>query len=176
MVSNLSLVLVTFLAVANRVDRPATWANNEVLEDQVRVGRVLIVGNTHTRDRIILRELPFYPGAVLHAKDLRTAEKNLQRLKLFKETACFSVHIEDSSSMFWDVVVLVTEKRERNGPGFSCLCYVEDLVEGTFLEEPLARAEGLRGRRPLFRAAFGIFESSLDSVGAARRFVARLQR
>ncbi len=56
----------------------------ERLEKPVRVGEVIIVGNEKTRDDVIRREVPLYPGQVLSYPDLRTAERNLERLHIFE--------------------------------------------------------------------------------------------
>src|SRR5208282_2815850 len=41
------------------------------------VGEIKVWGNTTTRQNIILRQLPFYPGQILSYPDLRLGEKNL---------------------------------------------------------------------------------------------------
>jgi outer membrane protein assembly complex protein YaeT len=50
----------------------------------VKVGRVIIVGNTVTQDEVIRRALGLYPGQVLRFPELRLAEKNLTRLGIFE--------------------------------------------------------------------------------------------
>ena len=50
----------------------------------LRVGRVIIVGNTVTEDRVIRRALGIYPGQVLRLPELRLAEANLTRLGIFE--------------------------------------------------------------------------------------------
>jgi outer membrane protein assembly complex protein YaeT len=49
-----------------------------------RVGQIFIVGNEVTKDRVILRQIPLYPGQVLTYPDLRVAESNLARLNIFE--------------------------------------------------------------------------------------------
>jgi outer membrane protein assembly complex protein YaeT len=49
-----------------------------------RVGPIDIIGNTVTRQNIILREVPLYPGQILTYPDIRKAEANLARLGIFK--------------------------------------------------------------------------------------------
>ncbi len=51
------------------------------------VGRVIIVGNTVTKDEVIRRALGIYPGQVLRLPELRLAEKNLTRLGIFETSA-----------------------------------------------------------------------------------------
>jgi len=48
-----------------------------------RVGQIIIVGNERTKQNVILRQLPLYPGQLLTYPDLRVAERNLQRINIF---------------------------------------------------------------------------------------------
>jgi outer membrane protein assembly complex protein YaeT len=50
----------------------------------VTVGRVIIIGNTVTRDEVIRREAGIYPGQVLRFPELRLAELRLSRLGIFE--------------------------------------------------------------------------------------------
>jgi hypothetical protein len=56
-----------------------------------RVGQIIIVGNEYTRQDVILRQVPLYPGQVLTEADLRQAERNLARLNLFERSPDGSV-------------------------------------------------------------------------------------
>lgn len=59
--------------------------NYEVQErPPARVGQIFISGNDVTRDNVILRQVPLYPGQVLTYPDLRVAERNLARLSIFQ--------------------------------------------------------------------------------------------
>ena len=49
-----------------------------------RVGQIFIVGNEVTRQNVILRQVPLFPGQTLTYPDLRLAEKNLARLNIFE--------------------------------------------------------------------------------------------
>jgi outer membrane protein assembly complex protein YaeT len=49
-----------------------------------KVAGITIVGNTTTRDNVILRQIPLYPGQILSYPDLRVAEKNLAKLGIFE--------------------------------------------------------------------------------------------
>ncbi len=49
-----------------------------------RVGQVIIEGNEVTRQNVILRQIPLYPGQILTYPDLRVAERNLARLNIFE--------------------------------------------------------------------------------------------
>jgi outer membrane protein insertion porin family len=48
-----------------------------------RVGQVFIVGNTRTRDNVILRQVPLFPGQILTYPDLEIAKAQLTRLNIF---------------------------------------------------------------------------------------------
>jgi len=80
-----------------------------------RVGQIFIIGNTLTRDSIILREVPLSPGEKFTLADLRSAERNLARLKVFKADPPPRVTIieggfNDNDSTFKDIRVDVSER------------------------------------------------------------------
>ncbi|OAI53537.1 hypothetical protein AYO44_15875 [Planctomycetaceae bacterium SCGC AG-212-F19] len=57
----------------------------EVVERQpATVGQIIIIGNRTTRQNVILRQIPVYPGQILSYPDLRVAEANLARLNIFE--------------------------------------------------------------------------------------------
>ena len=67
--------------------------NYEMNEKPVaRVGQIYIVGNDRTRQNVILRQLPLYPGQILTYPDLKQAEKNLSRLGIFESNAESGLH------------------------------------------------------------------------------------
>jgi outer membrane protein assembly factor BamA len=83
--------------------------------DLVRIGRVYVVGNTRTRQNVILDCVRLYPGWPLNADELCKAEANLARLGLFKCTPNGSVRPTvtvldgDKDEQFKDVLVTVEE-------------------------------------------------------------------
>jgi outer membrane protein insertion porin family len=88
----------------------------EVMEAQpTRVGEIIVRGNTVTQDRIIRRELPFYPGQILTWPDVQVATDNLSRLGIFKEDPMNGVKptVEvleaQGDTPFRDVLVTVQE-------------------------------------------------------------------
>jgi outer membrane protein insertion porin family len=89
-----------------------------------RVGRIIIHGNTQTRDRIILRQLEMSPGQVLNYPQVKAAEGKLRKLGLFDE-ATVEVRPNDSGREFKDVVVEVQER-----PWNWLLFGIEDLFVG----------------------------------------------
>lgn len=86
----------------------------EVAERQpARVGQVMVVGNERTKQNVILRQVPLFPGQVLTYPDLRAAERNLARLNIFEasETAHPTVTVLDpeNESEYKDLLVQVQE-------------------------------------------------------------------
>ncbi|MDO5472588.1 MAG: outer membrane protein assembly factor BamA [Akkermansia sp.] len=72
------------------------------------VGRINVLGNTKTKQHVILRELPLKPGQPLNAVDLETARKRLQNLNYFS-----AVEVSQSASAtpgYRDINVNVQEK------------------------------------------------------------------
>jgi outer membrane protein assembly complex protein YaeT len=49
-----------------------------------RVGQIFIIGNERTRQNVILRQVPLYPGQLLTYPDVAQAERNLARLNIFE--------------------------------------------------------------------------------------------
>jgi outer membrane protein assembly complex protein YaeT len=80
-----------------------------------RVGQILVSGNEVTRQNVILRQVPLYPGQILTYPDLRLAEKNLAKLNLFEMNAekgmrpTVTVLDNNDDSPFKDVLVQVKE-------------------------------------------------------------------
>jgi RNA polymerase sigma factor (sigma-70 family) len=75
-----------------------------------RVGQIFIVGNRKTPDSVILEQVPLYPGQVLNYEDLRKAEQNLVRFKLFKGRAHVTVVESEDASAFKDILITVQEE------------------------------------------------------------------
>jgi len=80
-----------------------------------RVGQVFVVGNERTKQNVILRQVPLFPGQVLTYPDLRLAEKNLARLNIFEASPdgavrpTVTVLDPDLESEFKDLLVTVQE-------------------------------------------------------------------
>ncbi len=89
----------------------------EVREQTVepsKVGRVFIVGNEVTQDRVIRRVVSIEPGQYLRYPEVRIGENNLARLGIFEnnpETGSRPTItvIEDTDSVFKDVLINVKE-------------------------------------------------------------------
>lgn len=75
-----------------RVDATPVWTDTpgvanvryEVHEQRpARVGQIFIIGNERTRDNVILRQVPLFPGQILTFPDLDIAKAKLMRLGIF---------------------------------------------------------------------------------------------
>jgi len=62
---------------------------------QWRFGRITIRGNRHTQDRVIRRELRFYPGELYNTVAAREAEQRLRETGLFSKVAITPLAGED---------------------------------------------------------------------------------
>lgn len=82
-----------------------------------RVGQIFIVGNERTRQNVILRQVPLFPGQVLNYPALREAERNLARLNIFEASQDGSVRPSvtvldnpiDPDNPYKDILVSVQE-------------------------------------------------------------------
>ncbi len=88
----------------------------EVMErPPAKVGQIYVVGNERTKQNVILRQVPVYPGQTLSYPDLRVAERNLARLQLFETSPdgavrpTVTVLDPDSDKEFKDLMVQVQE-------------------------------------------------------------------
>ncbi|MBU1430546.1 outer membrane protein assembly factor BamA, partial [Myxococcota bacterium] len=88
--------------------------------EKVRFGRIRVVGNTRTRDKVIRRELRVYEGELYSSSGLRRSQRLVTRLGFF-ETVNITTHPSgDDRTM--DVLVEVKEKPTGTfqvGAGFS---------------------------------------------------------
>src|SRR5262249_18083448 len=74
-----------------------------------KVGQIFIVGNERSRQNIILRQVPLFPGQLLSYPKLREAERNLSRIGIFNspdgaEHPTVTVLDPDSPSEFKDIL------------------------------------------------------------------------
>jgi outer membrane protein assembly factor BamA len=98
-------------------DRPGEVVINYEVQERppARVGQVFVVGNEVTRQNVILRQVPLYPGQPLTYPDLRVAERNLAKLNIFEvkpETGVrptVTVLDPDTDNEFKDILVQVQE-------------------------------------------------------------------
>jgi outer membrane protein assembly complex protein YaeT len=97
-------------------DRPGEVVVNYEIEQQTpaRVGQIYITGNYVTKQNVILRQVPLYPGQILTYPDVRIAEANLARLGIFdmkpEQGIRPTVTVEpNDNSEFKDIHIFVPE-------------------------------------------------------------------
>lgn len=103
--------------VSYRQDQPGQCDIQYRVEERPpsTAGQVIIIGNYVTRENVIRRQVPIYPGQVLSYPDLRVAEINLARLNIFENNPelgirpTVTVLDPDSESTVKDVLVTVQE-------------------------------------------------------------------
>jgi outer membrane protein insertion porin family len=78
-----------------------------------RVGRVIIEGNTVTKDSVIQNQLGLYPGQILQYPLLEDARMRLARLNIFDQQTPPSVEVMPSEfdNQFKDILIRVQETR-----------------------------------------------------------------
>lgn len=79
-----------------------------------RVGQVITSGNEVTKQNVILRQVPLYPGQILTYPDLRVAERNLARLNIFELKPELGIKpsvtvLDTDDSEYKDILVQVQE-------------------------------------------------------------------
>ena len=103
----------------------------------VYINRIIITGNTRTRDNVIRRELTIEEGGVFNSAALRQSNKNLQRLSFFEEVNINPEPTPDKSKM--DIVIQIEEKPTGKfsiGGGYSSvdqLVFMAEISESNFL-------------------------------------------
>jgi outer membrane protein insertion porin family len=79
------------------------------------VGEIKVIGNTVTRQNVILRQIPLYPNQILTYPDIQVGEANLARLGIFEtdpekgQRPTISVLDPDGDNPVKDILVQVTE-------------------------------------------------------------------
>lgn len=78
-----------------------------------RVGRIILEGNTITRDRVILNQLDLHPGQILQYPKLEDARMRLARLGIFDPEDAPRVEVvpNELDNMYKDIRVHVNETR-----------------------------------------------------------------
>jgi outer membrane protein insertion porin family len=83
--------------------------------EPLRVGNIRVLGNSYTREAVVLRQLNLFPGQLLSYPELLEAQRNLQRLQIFENDPSKggppSVEVQDpppgANSPYRDLVVRV---------------------------------------------------------------------
>lgn len=92
-------------------DEPVAVLNivvDVIEEDQYRVGKVVIRGNDVTQDRVVRRELRFYPEQLFNTVAVADSRRRLMETRLFDEVTITPTGDEEGSR---DALVSLTEAR-----------------------------------------------------------------
>lgn len=79
--------------------------------NQYRIGRIVVRGNERTKDKVVRRELRFYPEELYNTKKTERAEKRLLQTRLFSDA---SITPAGNAEDVRDVLVQVTETETTN--------------------------------------------------------------
>ncbi len=78
--------------------------------EQVRVGRIVVRGNSSTQDRVIRRVLELYPGQLYNTTNAQTAQRRLVESQIFDRVSITPV---GQAPGVRDIIVDVTESEKR---------------------------------------------------------------
>jgi outer membrane protein insertion porin family len=116
--------------------------------EQQHVGTIIVQDNLDTRTRVIARELPFKPGAVLNPDALLQGQSNIYRLGLFRSVTVRPLEATANAPIS-DVGVNVSEKPAGTilwGAGYNTRDGIRGFVEVAHNNlQGLARRLSLRG-------------------------------
>jgi len=82
--------------------------------EQFQIGWIEVRGNKRTREKVVRRELRFYPEQVYDITKTREAEKRLKRTGLFTEATIEPIEPEDGTPGVRDVLVSVQENPQTS--------------------------------------------------------------
>ncbi|MFV0436276.1 MAG: outer membrane protein assembly factor BamA [Desulfopila sp.] len=139
--------------------------------DLVYINRIIIKGNTRTRDNVIRRELRVAEGGIFNSKALRESSQGLQRLQFFDE-----VNITPEPTIEPNQMNINIEVKERStgtfsiGAGYSSVDHVilmGSIAENNFLGrgDQLAFTGNISGRSSRYNISYTnphVFDSELS--------------
>jgi outer membrane protein assembly complex protein YaeT len=135
----------------------------QVVEQQpAMVGDINIIGNDRTQDRIILRNLGFYPGQVLTWPDVRAAEQRLANLGIFE--------VDQEKGIRPTIVI---RDQDSDNPYKTIDVNVKETSTGTFMLGLGVNSDaGLNGQIVLNERNFDLFRfpRSLDDLLSGNAF------
>lgn len=151
----------TYPAVNKRGDEKKVDIDIKIEKGElVHINRIIIKGNTRTRDKVIRRELLVKEKGLFDSKALRNSHQRLQRLDYFEEININPEPTLDESSM--DVIVKVKEKPTGAfslGAGYSSvdnLMFMGEISQKNFLGkgQTLAFQANLSSRSTRYNISF----------------------
>jgi len=91
-------------------------------QEEIYVGKINVIGNTKTRDKVIRRELRVYPGEKYDGKKLRKSKERIYELGFFEDVFFETVPTKDPDVKDLDVTVKETKTGELSfGGGYSSI-------------------------------------------------------
>ncbi len=88
--------------------------------DEVYVGKINIIGNTKTRDKVVRRELRVYPGAKYDGEKLKKSKERIYNLGFFEDVYFETVPTDEEDIKDLNVTVKETKTGELSfGGGYS---------------------------------------------------------
>lgn len=138
----------------------------------VRLNRIIIKGNTRTRDKVIRRKMDVKEGGLYDAAAIRRSNQQLQRLNYFEEVNVSPQPTLEDDLM--DVLVEVKEKPTGNfsiGAGYSSvdhLIFMSEISQSNFLGrgQRLSLQANISGSSTRYNLSFTephIFDSKLST-------------
>ncbi len=106
-------------------------------QELVHINRIVIRGNSRTRDKVIRREIKVKETGIFNATALKNSQKRLQRLDFFEDIQITPEPTAESNMM--DIVVNVKEKPTGNfsiGAGYSSVdsfMFMSEISQNNFL-------------------------------------------
>src|SRR5262245_58883579 len=145
-------------------DRPGVTNVQYVVQERApaMVGDINIIGNDRTQDRVILRNLGFYPGQVLTWPDIRAAEARLANLGIFE--------VDQEKGIRPTIVI---RDQDSDNPYKTIYINVNETSTGTFMLGLGVNSDaGLNGQIVLNERNFDIlrFPRSLDDLLSGNAF------
>lgn len=97
---------------------------------QITIEDVQIVGNTRTKDKVIRRELQFFPGELTDSKKINQSKDNLKNLDYFKEDS-LALDVKEGSAGNRGRVVVEVEEKQTGNLSFGVGMSTQDPVSGS---------------------------------------------
>lgn len=110
---------------------------NIAKKDLIHINRIVVRGNTRTRDKIIRREMQVKETGIFNATALKTSQKRLERLGFFEDVKIDPEPTMENDKM--DVIVNIKEKSTGNfsiGAGYSSVdsfMFMSEISQSNFL-------------------------------------------
>jgi outer membrane protein insertion porin family len=117
-------------AFANVVPQHAIHPDTKLIDitftiekgEKVRIGRIMMSGNTRTRDKVLRRELLIHEGELYNETNLRKSRESVERLGFFEKGVAFNKTVRPGTKDTLDITIVVKERHTGTltiGAGYS---------------------------------------------------------